>query len=129
MSITPFLMFQNGEAEEALNFYLQTFQPAELLNLQRHPEGSPAAGQVMLAHVRLRGQTLAFSDSSVRHAFTFTPAVSLYVTCEDAADIRALHDALLPGGTALMPLGDYGFSRQFAWLQDRYGVSWQLTLP
>ncbi len=129
MSITPFLMFQNGEAEEALNFYLQTFQPAELLNLQRHPEGGPAAGQVMLAHVRLRGQTLAFSDSSVRHAFTFTPAVSLYVTCEDDTDIQGLNDALLPGGTALMPLGNYGFSRQFAWLQDRYGVSWQLTLP
>lgn len=79
MTITPFLMFQNGEAEDAMTFYLDTFQPSERLNLTRHPEGS-MAGKIMLAHFQIRGQTMAVSDSSVRHAFDFTPSVSLYVT-------------------------------------------------
>ncbi|MFC3862291.1 VOC family protein [Deinococcus antarcticus] len=127
MTITPFLMFQHGEAEEAMTFYLDTFQPSELLNLKRHPEGN-MAGKVMLAHFRIRGQTIAVSDSSVRHAFDFTPSMSLYVTCENEADIQHIHDALAEGGQLLMPLDNYGFSRQFAWVQDRYGVSWQLTL-
>ena len=128
MTITPFLMFQNGDAEEAMQFYMQTFQPSELVNLQRHAEGS-MAGKIMLAHFHIRGQMVAVSDSSVRHAFDFTPSVSLYVTCENEQDIKHLHDALSEGGQLLMPLGNYGFSRQFAWVQDRYGVSWQLTLP
>jgi predicted 3-demethylubiquinone-9 3-methyltransferase (glyoxalase superfamily) len=50
------------------------------------------------------------------------------VTCESEDQIRRLSSALVEGGTAFMPLGNYGFSRQFAWVADRYSVSWQLNL-
>ena len=61
--------------------------------------------------------------------FTFTPAFSLFVDCESEAVLRQIHAALSDGGKELMPLGDYGFSREFAWVEDRFGVSWQLNLP
>jgi predicted 3-demethylubiquinone-9 3-methyltransferase (glyoxalase superfamily) len=64
----------------------------------------------------------------VKHDFTFTPSFSLFVQCESDDEILRLASALLESGAALMPLGEYGFSRRFAWVNDRYGVSWQLNL-
>jgi predicted 3-demethylubiquinone-9 3-methyltransferase (glyoxalase superfamily) len=68
------------------------------------------------------------SDSYVKHEFTFTPAISLFVRCESEDGIRRLSTSLSEGGKTFMPLGNYGFSRQFAWVSDRYGVAWQLNL-
>ena len=68
-------------------------------------------------------------DSPVKHAFTFTPASSLFVECESEDEIDRIAAALGDGGAVLMPLADYGFSRRFTWLNDRFGVSWQLNLP
>ena len=67
-------------------------------------------------------------DSPIAHAFTFTPTFSLFVDCDSEAELHRIHDALVVGGATLMPLGDYGFSRRFAWISDRFGVSWQLNL-
>ena len=61
--------------------------------------------------------------------FTFTPSISLFVECESDAEIERLAGALGEGGQFMMPLGDYGFSRRFAWVSDRFGVSWQINLP
>ena len=55
--------------------------------------------------------------------------MSLFVTCETEAEIDALCAKLSEGGQAYMPLGKYDFSRKFAWVGDRFGVSWQLNLP
>ena len=77
----------------------------------------------------LRGQTVLVSDSYISHDFTFTPSFSLFVACEDQAEIERLTAALGEGGKTLMPLDNYGFSQQFAWVEDRFGVSWQLNLP
>jgi predicted 3-demethylubiquinone-9 3-methyltransferase (glyoxalase superfamily) len=65
----------------------------------------------------------------VKHAFTFTPAFSFFVDCESEEELKRLYAALSADGATLMPLGNYGFSRQFAWVNDRFGVSWQLNLP
>jgi predicted 3-demethylubiquinone-9 3-methyltransferase (glyoxalase superfamily) len=73
-------------------------------------------------------QTILCIDSPAKHAFGFTPSFSLFVTCDDEAEIDRMSAALAEGGTFLMPLGSYGFSRKFAWLNDRYGVSWQINL-
>ena len=69
------------------------------------------------------------STAGRAHDFTFTPAVSIWLDLETEAELGALVDVLADGGKVLMPLGDYGFSRAFAWVDDRFGVSWQLNLP
>lgn len=66
-------------------------------------------------------------DSPIKHEFTFTPAISLFVTCETESEIDELFEKLSQGGGVLMPLDSYPFSKKFAWVADRYGVSWQLS--
>jgi len=67
-------------------------------------------------------------DSNIKHDFTFTPSVSLFVTCETEEEIDRLFAGLSEGGQVLMPLAQYPFSPKFAWVQDRFGLSWQLSL-
>jgi predicted 3-demethylubiquinone-9 3-methyltransferase (glyoxalase superfamily) len=67
-------------------------------------------------------------DSTETHPFGFTPAISLYVDCADEGEIDRLYAALEEKGQELMPLGNYGFSTKFGWVNDRFGVSWQLNL-
>ncbi|WP_352958215.1 VOC family protein [Mesorhizobium sp. M0778] len=57
-----------------------------------------------------------------------TPSVSLYVDCSTEAELNGIVEALAKDGKFLMPLDNYGFSRRFAWLNDRFGVSWQINL-
>lgn len=68
-------------------------------------------------------------DSSVKHAFTFTPAMSLFVTCDSETEIDEVFAKLSKGGNVFMPLQAYPFAEKFAWCSDRFGVSWQLMLP
>ena len=126
--ITTFLMFEGG-AEEAMNFYLSLFDDAEVVAITRYgAEGPGPEGSVMHATFALAGQQIMCSDSFVHHEFSFTPSVSLFVDCADEAELERLYTALSEKGAVLMPLGEYGFSRKFGWVNDRYGVSWQLNL-
>lgn len=127
--VTPFLMFQ-GAAEEAMTFYVSLFKEARIVDIVRYGAGAAGAeGTVMKASFAIGSQTVLCIDSPVKHNFTFTPAFSLFVDCESEEELRQLSAALSEGGMALMPLDNYGFSRLFTWLNDRYGVSWQLNLP
>ncbi|MFE1921178.1 VOC family protein [Streptomyces asoensis] len=127
--ITTFLMFE-GNAEDAMTFYISLFDDAEVVGLTRYGADGPGKeGTVQHATFSLAGQEFMCIDSPVQHEFTFTPAVSLFVQCEDEAELDRLYAALSEQGTTLMPLGDYGFSAQFGWVNDRFGVSWQLNLP
>ncbi|MBW3553781.1 MAG: VOC family protein [Gemmatimonadetes bacterium] len=126
--ITTFLMF-DGRAEEAVTFYTSLFDDSETLSLTRQDENGPGtAGTVMEAAIRLGDLELICIDSPVKHDFTFTPAISLYVQCESEEEIDHLFGELSREGAVLMPLESYGFSRRFGWLSDRFGVSWQLNL-
>lgn len=125
LSVTPFLMFPTGQAERALDAYLALFPDAALSDVIRR-DGPP--GGIARATLHLAGQRVMVLDSDVKHAFDFTPSFSFFVACESEGQQQRLHDALIEGGQTLMPLGDYGFSRRFAWLNDRFGVSWQLNL-
>ncbi|KHF32714.1 VOC family protein [Paenibacillus sp. JTLBN-2024] len=126
--VTPFLMFE-GQAEEAMNFYVSVFSPAEILRVTRYgPNESGTEGSVMQAAFSVKGQTILCIDSSVHHAFTFTPAISLFVDCESEEEIDETFAKLSEGGAVLMPLAAYPFAKKFAWVQDRFGVSWQLSL-
>nr|WP_286346735.1 VOC family protein [Frondihabitans sucicola] len=60
------------------------------------------------------------------HEFTFTPSLSLAVDCATAADVDQVVEALVDGGEVLMELGSYPFSARYAWITDRFGVSWQV---
>lgn len=126
--ITTFLMFE-GAAEEAMTFYLSLFPDAEVVDVAKYGPGEDGAeGSIQHATFTLAGQRFMCIDSSKHHEFGFTPSVSLYVTCESEEEIDRLYAALADGGVELMPIGDYGFSKKFGWVNDRFGVSWQLTL-
>lgn len=126
--ITTFLMFQ-GKAEEAMNLYVSLFPDSEIKSITRYGEDdSGPAGTVHQALFSLNRQLFMCIDSPVEHPFTFTPAMSLFVTCDTVEEIDGLAAELSEGGQILMPLAEYSFSKRFAWLNDRYGVSWQLTL-
>ncbi|MGW0809928.1 VOC family protein [Nonomuraea sp. NPDC002799] len=128
--IHTFLMFQNEDAEEAMNFYVSLFEDAKVVDVTRYGPGEPGKeGTVKHALFTLAGQEYMCIDSAVQHGFTFTPSVSLWVGCDSEEELARLYAALLEGGQPLMPLGDYGFSTKFGWVNDRFGVSWQLNLP
>ncbi len=67
-----------------------------------------------------------FMAISAGPLFTFNPSVSFLVACQTADEVDALWDRLSAGGVELMPLGVYPFSERYGWLQDRYGLSWQI---
>lgn len=130
MKITTFLMFQNGEAEEAMNFYVSLFGDAKVVAVEHYGPGEPGAeGSVKHATFTLAGQEYRCIDSPPVHAFSFTPSMSLFVDCDNEEEIERLYAALGEGRQALMPLDNYGFSTRFGWVNDRFGVSWQLNLP
>jgi predicted 3-demethylubiquinone-9 3-methyltransferase (glyoxalase superfamily) len=127
--IKTFLMFE-GNCEQAMNFYVSLFRDAAVTSIRRYgPEGPGAEGSVTQATFTIAGQTFMCIDSPVKHNFTFTPAMSLFVDCADEAELDTLFAKLSEGGQVLMPLDNYGFSRKFGWLADKFGVSWQLNLP
>jgi predicted 3-demethylubiquinone-9 3-methyltransferase (glyoxalase superfamily) len=127
--VTPFLMFE-GSAEEAMNYYVSLLDDSTITNIVRYgPNGPGAEGSVMQATFTLKGQEFMCFDSHVKHAFTFTPSFSIFLTCETEEEINQLYDGLSESGNTLMPLGNYGFSRKFGWVTDRFGVSWQMNLP
>ncbi|MFD2083473.1 Glyoxalase superfamily enzyme, possibly 3-demethylubiquinone-9 3-methyltransferase [Actinopolymorpha cephalotaxi] len=127
--ISTFLMF-TGQAEEAMTFYASLFPDSEVRSVTRYgADGQGAEGSVQHATFALAGQEFMAIDSPVEHAFGFTPSVSLFVTCESEQELDRLFAALSEKGQTLMPLGEYGFSTRFGWVNDRFGVSWQLNLP
>jgi len=122
-------MFE-GQAEEAMNFYVSLFEDGKVVTINRYGKDGPGKeGTVQLAMFEIAGQKVMCIDSPVKHAFTFTPSFSLFVDCKSESQINDLYKSLSKDGKALMPLDTYGFSRKFGWLQDRFGVSWQLNLP
>ena len=127
-SCLPFLMFQ-GEGSEALDFYLATFAGAKLEEIERYGEGEQGAtGGLKMARFTIAGQQIRAFDSPPVHAFTFTPSLSLFVECKSEEELRRLADTLSEDGAVMMPIDDYGFSRLYAWVADRFGVPWQLNL-
>ncbi|RDS83068.1 VOC family protein [Dyella monticola] len=128
-AITPFLMF-DGAAEEAMTLYLSLFDNAQILSLERWGAGEMGVeGAIKKASFTLCGRSFHCSDSAIKHGFTFTPSLSLFVDLESDMELERVFSELANNGHVLMPLNNYGFSRKFGWVSDRFGVSWQLNLP
>ncbi len=128
-TVHPFLMFQNGTGSAALDFYAEIFPNMIVERLDRYGPGQPGPeGTIHRARFTIAGQTVHATDSFVTHAFDFTPSFSFFVECASEQEVDALADRLRDGGgEEMMPAGDYGFSRRFAWVEDRFGVSWQIN--
>lgn len=126
--IKPCLMFP-GRAEEALNFYTDVFDDAEILDLTRYGEGeAEREGLVKLATLAIGELQFIAIDSTAGHEFGFTPSISFQVACASNDEINRMFRQLSDGGAVMMPLQAYPFSPKFAWVADRFGVSWQLNL-
>ena len=113
-----------------MKLYTTLFEQSQILNITRYgAEGPGTEGSVMHATFALNGQTFMCIDSNVKHDWTFTPAISMYVNCESEEEISRAFEKLSQGGKVLMPLASYPFAKQFGWVEDPFGVSWQLSLP
>jgi predicted 3-demethylubiquinone-9 3-methyltransferase (glyoxalase superfamily) len=112
-----------------MNLYDSVFKGFEIGRIERYGLGEQGAeGSVKKAHFTLCGHEMICIDSPIKHGFTFTPSISLFVDCEDESELEWAFNQLSSGGAVLMPLENYGFSTKFGWVNDRFGVSWQLNL-
>ena len=127
--ITSFLTFQKNNAEEAMNFYIDLFDNSKVIEIQRYNKNGPGKeGTIIKAIFELNGNQFICSDSFIQHEWDFTPAISNWVECETKKDIEYLFEKLSENGDVKMTLDNYGFSKQCAFVEDRFGVSWQLNL-
>ena len=108
-------MWFDGQAEEAANFYTSIFKNSKIQSV------SPMSASFALAG-------LEFIALNGGPQFKFTPAISFFVKCKTKREIEELWRKLCVGGTALMELAQYPFSEKFGWVQDQFGLSWQLNL-
>ena len=122
-TVTTFLMF-NGQAKEAMKLYTRLFEGSKIKSISYF---DATEKRVQYAIFSILGQDFICIDSSVEHDFSFTPSVSLYVVCQKESEIDKLYKELSKKGKILMPLSPLGLSRKYAWIQDRFGVSWQLN--
>lgn len=112
--ITPFLWFDDN-AEEAMNFYVSVFKNSKVGSVSRYGEAGPGPkGTVMSATFQLEGQEFMALNGGPQ--FKFTPAISFFVDCETQEEVDALWEKLSAGGR----------KDRCGWLQDKFGVSWQI---
>lgn len=119
--IVPHLWF-NTEAKEAAAFYTSLLPDSKitsLVTLRDTPSGDCDVVSFTLAGYE-------FMAISAGPLFTLNPSISFHIKCATEKEVDALWEKLLPGGKALMELGSYPFSKRYGWLEDRYGVSWQI---
>jgi len=127
--ITPHLWFDK-EAQEAAEFYTSLFTNSKVTSTKTIT-GTPS-GDTDIVTFELRGQP--FMAISAGPLFRFNPSVSFIVNFDPSREkdakenIDVVWEKLLQGGTVLMPLQEYPFSKRYGWLQDKYGLSWQLIL-
>ena len=119
--ITPFLWFDK-EARQAAKLYASAFKGSKIKKIQTF-KGGPA-GTTEIVSLKLLGQDLTLMSAGP-HA-KFSQALSFMVGCKKKSEVDALWKKLSPGGTVMMELGSYPFSDRYGWVQDKFGVSWQL---
>ena len=128
-TITPHLWFDT-QALDAATFYVGLFPDSEITS-KGMLEDTPS-GDAQMVSFRLWGQD--FMAISAGPQFTLNPSISFIVNVDPsrvtdaAAEVDRLWSALSEGGHTLMELGEYPFSARYGWVQDRFGVSWQIML-
>jgi predicted 3-demethylubiquinone-9 3-methyltransferase (glyoxalase superfamily) len=113
--ITPFLWY-DGNAEEAVNFYVSIFKNSKVVSMARYGDAGPGPkGSVMTAAFQLDGQNFVALNGGPQ--YKFTPAISFVVSCETQEEVDELWEKLSAGGR----------KDRCAWLTDKFGVSWQIV--
>jgi predicted 3-demethylubiquinone-9 3-methyltransferase (glyoxalase superfamily) len=113
--ITPFLWFDT-QAEEAANFYISIFKNSKIGKVSRYGDSGPGPkGSVMVISFQLEGQEFTALNGGPQ--FKFTPAISMMVNCDTQQEVDELWDKLSQGGR----------KDRCGWLQDKYGLSWQIV--
>ena len=119
--IIPHLWFDK-EAVEAVNWYVSLFDNSSIQSITTIP--STPSGDAVVLDFQL--SNLRFNAINAGPYFTLNPSISLMVACNSVEEVENLHAQLSAGGAELMELGEYPFSKRYAWVQDKYGLSWQL---
>lgn len=121
--IIPHLWYDK-EAVEAAQWYVSLFEDSRIISSSTIPD--TPSGDAQTVDFQLAG--MRFSAISAGPYFALNPSISLMVACSNAEEVDRLYASLSADGTELMPLGEYPFSKHYAWIQDKYGLSWQLML-
>ena len=130
-SIAPFLLFVDKKAplaEEAVRFYISLFDNSEITHIEYYgADDIEPEGTVKIIKFTLGGVEHRASASTLNHQFDFTPALSFFIECDSERELTTAVAKLADGGQTMMPVDNYGFSQKFGWVQDKYGVNWQLN--
>lgn len=118
--ITPFLMFDSG-ASEAMEFYTSIFKNSKITGTMPGTDGSIVGGSFEIDGLKI-------STYSAGPYFKFTPAISFFHICEDEKYLDDLWDSIAKEGNVMMPLDKYDWSEKYGFIQDKFGVCWQLSL-
>lgn len=119
--IVPHLWFDK-EAKEAAQLYTSVIPGSGVTNVTTLRD--TPSGDADVVSFNLAGQP--FMAISAGPLFRFNPSISFHIKCQTSDEVDALWKSLSPGGKVLMELGSYPFSERYGWLQDRYGLSWQI---
>lgn len=121
--IIPHLWYDK-EALEAANLYVSLFENSKIVHVSTIND--TPSGDAQMVTFELAG--FPFAAISAGPFFTLNPAISLMVACETREEVERLYQQLKEGAILLMPLDEYPFSKYYVWLQDKYGLNWQLML-
>ncbi|MDF2947342.1 MAG: hypothetical protein K0S51_2021 [Bacillales bacterium] len=121
--LIPHLWFDK-EAVEAAKWYVSLFEDSNIMNIGIIPDTPSGDAEI----VDFKLGNFRFNAISAGPYFKFNPSISLMVSCSTKDEVNNLYENLSVGGADLMPLGEYPFSKWYAWVQDKFGLSWQLML-
>lgn len=128
--ISPFLWFDSN-AEDAVNFYISVFKNAVITDVSHYSEASSTvsgqkAGSVMTVAVQIEGYNMVAINGGP--TFSINPSISFFVNCQSVQEIDSLWAKLADNGNVMMALDTYPFAEKYGWIQDKFGVSWQLII-
>lgn len=130
--ITPFFWFDKN-AEEAMNFYVSVFKNSKILSIDRYPEDETIdehfkgmAGKVLTGVVEIDGFQMMTLDGG--DIFTINPAISLFCSFKTQEEADSVWEELAGGGEVMMEYQEYPWAPRYGWLNDRFGVSWQISV-
>lgn len=131
-------IWSNREADEAAAFYLKAFPEARVVEKTTYPsEGlldfqEEFAGQTLTVTIEINGYRLTLINAG--DEFSPNPSVSFFLNFDPAfradarGDLDRVWQSLSRDGSVFMELGEYPFSKRYGWVEDKYGVSWQIML-